>query len=74
VRETFFLNQLSCQHRVTLPKSGDFLVNNRFTFEIGGTGKTKRQIKDIPESFVVQDNIETGFAQTIPLWLFGFLY
>lgn len=74
VRETFFLNQLSCQHLVTLPKSGDFLVNNRFTFEIGGMGKTNRQIKDIPDSFVVQDNIETGFGQTVPLWLFGFLY
>jgi uncharacterized protein len=74
LRETFFLNQLSCRHRITLPKKGDFLVDNNFTFEIGGPNKTKRQIKDIPNSFVVQDNIETGFGQTIPLWLFGFLY
>lgn len=74
LRETFFLNQLSCLHRVTLPKTGDFLVNNRFTFEIGGSGKTNRQIKDISNSFVVQDNLEIGFGQTIPLWLFGFLY
>ncbi len=74
LRETFFLNQLSCLHRVTLPKAGDFLVNNIYTFEIGGAAKTSRQIKDTPSSFVVQDNIETGFGQTIPLWLFGFLY
>ncbi len=74
VRETFFLNQLSCLHRVTLPKAGDFLVNNKVTFEIGGAAKTSRQIKDVANSFVVQDNIETGFGQTIPLWLFGFLY
>lgn len=74
VRETFFLNQLNCQHQVTLPKAGDFLVNNQFTFEIGGAGKTNSQIKGTPESFVVQDNIETGFGQAIPLWLFGFLY
>jgi hypothetical protein len=65
---------VSCKHRVTLPKTGDFLVNNRFTFEIGGTGKTNRQIKDTPNSFVVQDNLEFGFGLTIPLWLFGFLY
>lgn len=74
LRETFFLNQLSCRHRITLPQKGDFLVDNNFTFEIGGPNKTKRQIKDTPNSFVVQDNIETGFGQTIPLWLFGFLY
>lgn len=74
LRETFFLNQLSCRYRVALPKSGDFLVNNKFTFEIGGPNKTKRQIKDVPHSFVVQDNIETGFGRIIPLWLFGFLY
>jgi hypothetical protein len=57
-----------------LPKTADFLVNNKFTFEVGGPNKTKRQIKNTPDSFVVQDNIETGFGNTIPLWLFGFLY
>lgn len=74
VRETFFLNQVSCRHLLTLPGSGDFLVDNRFTFEIGGSSKDNRQIKNITDSFVVQDNIETGFTQTIPLWIFGFLY
>jgi hypothetical protein len=74
VRETFFINQLSCLHRVTLPKTGDFLVNNQFTFEIGGANKTSIQIRETNESFVVQDNIEIGFYQTIPLWIFGFLY
>ena len=74
LRETFFLNQAACKHRVTLPKNGDFMVDNKFTIEIGGPNKTKRQIENIPNSFVVQDNIETGFGTTIPLWLFGFLY
>lgn len=74
LRETFFLNQMSCRHRITLPKSGDFLVDNNYTFEVGGPNKTNRQIKDTPNSFVVQDNIETGFGKTIPLWLFGFMY
>lgn len=74
LRETFFLNQLVCKHRITLPQNGDFLVNNRYTFEIGGPNKTKQQIKDTPSGFIVQDNIETGYGKTIPLWLFGFLY
>ncbi len=25
-------------------------------------------------SFVVNDGVETGFGNKIPLWLFGFLY
>lgn len=74
VRETFFLNQLSCLHNVTLPKEGDFMVDNKYTFEIGGISKTSRQIWEVPVSFVVQDDIETGFGKNIPLWLFGFLY
>jgi len=74
VRETFFLNQVGYGHQVTMPVAGDFLVDNRYTFEIGGSNKTNRQIRGIENSFVVQDNIETGFGNVIPLWLFGFLY
>ena len=29
---------------------------------------------DIPDSFVVSDDLETGFGNKITLWLFGFLY
>ena len=74
VRETFFLNQTGYGYQVTMPDAGDFLVDNRYTFEIGGSNKTSRQITGIENSFVVQDNIETGFGNVIPLWLFGFLY
>lgn len=73
-RETFFMNQMISKHQVTLPISGDFLVDGRFTFEIGGASKTNRQIRSVKDSYVVQDNIETGYSNTIPLWLFGFLY
>jgi uncharacterized protein len=74
VRETFFLNQVGYGHQVTLPDVGDFLVDSQHTFEIGGSNKTSRQIKGIDNSFVVQDNLETGYGNVIPLWLFGFLY
>ena len=73
-REAFFLNQVSIGHAVTYPKKGDFKVDDRWLFEIGGKGKTFKQIKDVPDSFVVNDGVEIGFGNKIPLWLFGFLY
>ena len=74
IRETFFANQLGMLHDVAIPNYGDFEVDEQYTFEIGGKSKTFKQIKDIKNSFVVQDDIETGFGNKIPLWLFGFLY
>ena len=74
VRETFFLNIISKEHEITYPKKGDFLVNNKYLFEIGGKNKSFKQIKDVPNSFVVADEIEAGYKNKIPLWLFGFLY
>lgn len=74
LRETFFLSQLVPYNSVHYPKQGDFLVNNRYTFEVGGRSKTRKQIAGIPDSFLVGDGIETGYRNEIPLWLFGFLY
>ena len=73
-RETFFLNQVSFLHDVTYPPKGDFLVDGRYRFEVGGEGKGFSQIADIPDSYVVNDDVEVGFGRKIPLWLFGFLY
>lgn len=74
VRETFFLSITSKKHRVNYPKKGDFLIDNKYLFEIGGKNKSFKQIKDIENSFVVADDIEIGFGNKVPLWLFGFLY
>ena len=65
---------LSLNHKLLYPKKGDFLVDEKQTFEIGGKDMGFKQIKDIANSFVVADDIEVGFANKIPLWLFGFLY
>ncbi len=73
-RETFFMNQLSAVARVNYAKQGDFLVDNKYVFEIGGKSKTKKQISDLEHAYVVQDDIEYGNQKHIPLWLFGFLY
>jgi predicted AAA+ superfamily ATPase len=74
IRETFFLQHSQENHVVSLPEKGDFLVNNKFLFEIGGKNKSAEQIKNHKNSFLVKDNIETGTHNIIPLWLFGFLY
>ena len=74
-RETFFANQLkSAQLDVRIPTMGDFLVEGKYLFEIGGKGKGKSQIERAKNAFVVRDGIEVGFDNIIPLWLFGFLY
>jgi len=74
VRETFFFNQVGAAHELHYPEQGDFLVNRKYTIEIGGKNKTGRQLRDIEDSFVAADDIEYGHGRTIPLWLFGFLY
>jgi predicted AAA+ superfamily ATPase len=74
LRETFFINMSSTLHKVTIPAQGDFLVNGKYTFEIGGKNKDFIQIKDLKNSFLAVDNIEIGVGNKIPLWLFGFLY
>jgi predicted AAA+ superfamily ATPase len=74
IRETFFANQVSSKHTLHIAKKGGFLVDKKYTFEIGGKNKNFKQIKDIPNSYVVSDDIERGSAHKIPLWLFGFLY
>ena len=74
LRETFFINQLSQGHDLRYPKAGDFLVDKRFLFEVGGKGKKFDQIKDIPGSFLAVDDTEVGYGNRIPLWMFGLLY
>ena len=73
-REIFFANQLSYAYSIYYVDRGDFLVNEQYTVEIGGKNKSFKQIKDMPNSFVVADDMEIGFKSKIPLWLFGFLY
>ncbi len=73
IREVFFKSML-INHSLEIPKRGDFLVDNKYLFEIGGKSKSYKQIKDITNSFIVADNIEIGSGNKIPLWLFGFLY
>lgn len=74
VRESTFASLVGVDHAVGFAKEGDFVVDNRYIFEIGGKGKGFAQIRNIPDSFVAADDIEFGMGNKIPLWLFGFLY
>lgn len=74
MRETFFFNQLKVKNQVTSSPVSDFLVNNKYTFEIGGRKKGKKQIKDIDNSYIVKDDIEYAYSNVIPLWAFGLNY
>lgn len=73
LRETFFASQLAVAHKITLPKQGDFIVDDQYTFEIGGKGKTNRQLRNIENSFVVVDDEEYP-VNKIPLWVMGMGY
>ena len=74
IRETFFYNQVGASENLTSSKRADFIVNDKYTIEVGGKNKDKSQISGIENAFIAADNIEHGFGNKIPLWLFGFLY
>lgn len=62
---------MSVAHKIHMPGKGDFVVDGKYLFEVGGKSKKFNQIKDIESSYVVADGIEIGFGNKIPLWLFG---
>ncbi|MDA3908298.1 MAG: AAA family ATPase [Sulfurimonas sp.] len=75
LRESFFASSIqNATHTISASKKGDFIVDDKFTFEVGEKSKNFNQIKDIKNSFVLADDIEVGFGNKIPLYLFGFLY
>lgn len=82
-RESFFVNQIKNYYdseiklfddSIFVSKQGDFFVDGKYVFEVGSKNKGFKQIKDLPNSYIVADDIEIGFGNKIPLWPFGFLY
>jgi uncharacterized protein len=73
IRETFFLNQLRVKYDVIASPIADFQIGD-YTFEVGGKNKGLKQIRDVDKAFVVKDDIELGYLNTIPLWQFGLTY
>lgn len=73
LRETFFYNQLKVRNKVYSSDISDFTIDNH-TFEVGGKKKGKRQISGLEDAFVVRDDVEYAYSNTIPLWAFGLNY
>mgnify|MGYP000805394607 CR=1 FL=1 len=73
LRETFFYNQMRVENDVISSRVSDFVIGDR-TFEVGGRKKGKKQIEDVPNAYVVKDDIEFAHGNIIPLWAFGLNY
>lgn len=73
IRETMFLAWMRESHNVTSSKISDFEIDG-VTFEVGGKNKTGKQVKEADVAFLVKDDIEYAFGNSIPIWMFGFVY
>ena len=74
-RETFSITHLSEGHNVEYGRDkGDFLVDSKYHFEIGGKDKGFSQIADLPDSYIFADDFESPLGAKLPLWMLGFLY
>ena len=75
LRETFAICALSDSHIVEYGKAqGDFKVDAKYTFEIGGRNKTFSQIAGVKDSYIFADDWDMPDGAKLPLWMLGFLY
>lgn len=75
LRETFAINSLSESHNVEYGKAqGDFKVDGKYTFEIGGRSKDYSQIAGVKDSYIFADDWDMPDGAKLPLWMLGFLY
>lgn len=73
MRKTNFLAWTSQVCTPTSSKISDFEING-ITFEVGGKNKNGSQIKNAEKGYLIKDNLEYASGQSIPIWMFGFLY
>lgn len=73
-RECAFLSMVSPMFDITSSPAADFIVDRKYTFEVGGKKKGHQQIKDVANAYIVKDDIEYASNNEIPLWAFGLLY
>jgi len=73
LRETVFFNQMRVNNAIFRSEKGDFNIGN-LTFEVGGKNKSQKQIEGLKNAFIVKDDIEYGYKNVVPLWVFGMNY
>ena len=74
MREAFFCNQLGYKHQIEYNKSGDFLIDRTYTFEVGGKSKDGKQVSHIENAYIASDDFDYPMGNKLPLWLFGLMY
>jgi len=74
IRESYFVSQVGIKHQVHFYNKGDFIVDDKYVFEVGGASKKEKQLQGNKNGYIVLDDVEIGSGNKIPLWLFGFLY
>ena len=74
VRETFFVSQVKPLYTINAPKQGDFLVADKYTFEVGGKTKGRKQIEGVENAWIIKADLEKPQQKSLPLWMFGLLY
>ena len=74
LRESFFVSQMSYQHQVHYHDKGDFMVDEKWVFEVGGASKTLKQLAGNVDGYAAIDDTVIGDGKRVPLWLFGITY
>jgi len=74
LRESFFVSQVLTKHQMHYHHQGDFILDDKIIVEVGGKSKDGKQIEGLSDAYLALDDIEFGYGNAIPLWLFGFLY
>lgn len=73
IRETAFFSMLRMNQTIATSSVSDFSIG-KYTFEIGGKGKSQKQVRGVSDAYIVKDDIEFGMQNIVPLWAFGFIY
>ena len=71
---TFFCNQLGYTHQVEYNKRGDYLIDHKYVFEIGGKAKDGKQVANMENAYIASDECDYPIGNKLPLWLFGLMY
>ena len=74
LRETFFISHFKEKHQLTYTSKGDFVIDNKVVFEVGGRSKGMKQVAGVKNAWIAADDLEVGVERKVPLWLFGFIY
>ena len=72
IRETFFTSCFEDDLTLYYSDIGDFKVEE-YIFEVGGKGKSFKQIEGVENGYLVIDTDFTTHKRKIPLWVFGLM-